>query len=118
MSSTELELIPSVLSAASGNISRTLSAPSLLLTTSLDPPRTVKDNDGDEPFQDVELATSLDGMDAEGVDAWHKLDSICILGLDDGNAARHYAADMIPVLTVSKLATYRQIRLGSRFTSG
>jgi hypothetical protein len=84
MSSPDLELIPSVLSATSGNISHTSSAPSVLPTTIPETSLTNKENDAG-PFEDVELATSLDGIDAEGVETWSKLDSMCIAGrLRDG----------------------------------
>jgi len=85
MSSTDVELIPSVLSATAGNISRTTSAPPVLLTLDVAPDslRITKENDTG-PFEDVELASSLDGVDAEGVEAWSKLDGMCVVGLEDG----------------------------------
>lgn len=83
MSSVDVQLITSVLSATAGNISRTSSAPSVLLTTIPDTPQS-KQQDGDGPFEDIGLAASLDGVDAEGVDAWSKLDGMCIDGLQDG----------------------------------
>jgi hypothetical protein len=82
MSSTDVELIPSVLSTTAG-ISRTSSAPSLLLTTIADAPQTEEETDAGA-FEDVELATSLDGIDAEGVEAWSKLYGMCIVGVQDG----------------------------------
>ena len=85
MSSADVELIPSVLSATAGSISRTTSAPSILLTPNAapEPLRTSKENERG-PFEEVDLASSLDGVDAEGIDAWSKLDGMCIVGLEDG----------------------------------
>jgi hypothetical protein len=101
-------------------LSRSSSSLSDLPTSQPDSPRDCAKEDADEPFQDVELATSLDSIDAEGVEAWGKLDGIRIVGLDEGMAHfpistnhRHNG-----ILTISKLATRPRSKLGNPSTSG
>lgn len=55
----------------------------MLLTTTPNPPQSSQ-QDENGPFEDVGLATSLDGVDTEGVDAWAKLDDMGVDGLQDG----------------------------------
>lgn len=75
-------MLCSTLSATSESLSRTLSAPSVLITTAPDAPQLNKENDTGS-FEDVELATSVDGMDVEGVETWSKLDSMCIVAVHE-----------------------------------
>ena len=51
------------------------------------PPDTLhesKQDDSDRPYENVDLTSSLDGLNAEGVEVWAKLDAIRISGVDDG----------------------------------
>lgn len=102
MSSIGFELIPSALSATSESLSRTLSAPSVLITTAPDAPQLNKENDTGS-FEDVELATSVDGMDVEGVETWSKLDSMCIVAVHEGMTSEPCLRETIMLLTMERL---------------
>jgi hypothetical protein len=115
MSSTEVELITSVLSATAGNIARTISAPSVLIT--LDTILvTLRGDREPRPHEDVGLAGSFDSVDVEGVETWSQLDRMRIVELGNG---MHQPAQAGRYPSLNRELNLKQLlRLASPFTGG
>ncbi|KAB5563548.1 hypothetical protein GE09DRAFT_1220097 [Coniochaeta sp. 2T2.1] len=112
MTSVDVELISPALPPSSSYISRVSSAPSVLVTGSPEQQDVESGDKADGPFQDVELAGNLAGVDTDGVATLSKLDGMCVVELQNAYNSTS-AADGRPfhrwMKTLHRRAVHRRI---------